>query len=271
MSGDAGALSPLEHRPLPILWIVGSALSALQVHWRDLLRAMFVPVLLLEACLIASTALHEVNETLSIGLFHARMLAFPLFAVRWHRLVLRDEAVERIVPPFDRTLFVYTAWAAAGYAAIEIRDAASTWLAENGHNTLDILLGLAVLQLVFSVAFLRLEFVLPAAAVGDPTGLSRAWTLGRGNTWALFFVGILTTIVIAFPFLPLFVIYDEPSVLLTRHLYGDDVVAMLVARFVQAVLWMTVVSFQTGTISYAYRYLTTDEVAAYPPLPRLPD
>ena len=269
--GGAEEERSAQVRRLPVLWVVANAVSALHRHGRELLRAMIVPLLVFQGGLLLSAFLNERGSSFTQFAYQARLIAFPLFAVRWHRLVIRGDTVESAWPRIDSAYFVYSTWAAAGYTLNFAWDLTTAWIVTNEMSSFAIASGSIAVQLTLFVALLRLELVLPAVSVGDSPSLAHAWRVGRGNTWRLFFVTSLVAIVFTLPLLPLAIFYDSPNDALSRHFASPDVGVRFLARLAQSVLWVILVAMQTGAVSFAYRYLTTDEVATYPALPRLSD
>ena len=102
-------------RSLPIAWLIHATVSSIWRHGRALVYAIALPAAVVLAGNLASAALAPEAPMIAFGIRLVSMLAFPLFAVRWHRLVLRGEPVVGFLPTLEPAIWHYSRWAVAAF------------------------------------------------------------------------------------------------------------------------------------------------------------
>lgn len=245
---------------LPIGWTARATFGSLWHNGPALARAIILPATLLLAGNLSSAWLESRAPFAGVLARLVGLLAFPIFAVRWHRLLLRGEAIASPIPTLDRSIAVYGAWAGGFYLATSAYD----------HTYAHALAALAPESSVFgrfvayqtgfvalSIVLLRLSLALPAAALGESTALRRIWGLGRGNTVALCVATLAVALLSALPFAP-FVAMDVDAVEHVRRLWDSPSVSTRLLGYALVMsTWCLATAIEVGLTSHCYGFLAT--------------
>ncbi len=137
-------------------------------------------------------------------------LAYALFAVRWHRLVLLDDRGGVFTEPLAKRNFLFFAYtlflALTPFLPMLVVMFKPWWNFVQGASPeefqqmmMAMAMWMPVLGLFAFILYLvmfRLSLLLPAAAVDRPLGFGEAWRRLGGNTWRL--IGASALVAIAF-------------------------------------------------------------------------
>lgn len=178
------------------------------------------------------------------------LLMFCVFAVAWHRFVLlgrRDTnfpiqfiAKHREVKYGYYLVIIFLLGMAVGLV-VQV-----AWIGLSPSNPMAHFAALIAGPIAGALIAVRLAMLLPAIAIGAPTGIRAAWRQLHGSGWRLFIALVLVSIP---PVVVSFVI---------EGLIAETITGVVV---VQAISWLHSALLVT-VISLAYRYLVMDGPAS---------
>lgn len=190
---------PPQAPPLPLADIVKQAFRLPWERRADFIRALALPALAIVAIRVGWwLATDGLGSALSWAAWIAHGLAWILFAVACHRLVLLDLRGDRVpkVPGWGRQETIFALAGAlicatvmvAGMVALLPIGLVVSIVSGPLWETIDRPVGAVLGTYVFA----RIAPVLPAAAIGARVNLPEMWRKTRGNGWRLaFVVGVL--------------------------------------------------------------------------------
>lgn len=144
-------------------------------------------------------------------------LAYALFAVRWHRLVLLDDRGGVFTEPLAKRNFLFFGYtllfALAPILPILVLMLEPWWLYAQGASPQEfqqmmmpmaMWMGLLVpVVFILYLVMFRLSLLLPAAAVDRPLGFGEAWRRLGGNTWRLIGASVLVGLAFVIAIIPI--------------------------------------------------------------------
>lgn len=264
---------------LPVVATVLSAFGDLVTNWRAAVRmsATWGAILVgvgtgAFAMLVAAQPTLAANPLLNLLVLYSPLIVYMLFAISaavgWHRLLLLDEAPQRIYLRLDRPVWRYVGasflmaliiWGVSFALSFPLLIAAGLLLggnpAEWSATQIAILTGVgAALYIVAALVALRLSIALPARAIGERMRFRDAITATRGNSWRI--VGGTFLI-----FVPIGIVHAIMNLLLdfqVRMENGDlnwlSIVGFLVTMAIALAALVALTLVSVGYISRAYRF-----------------
>ncbi|MEM9681959.1 MAG: hypothetical protein AAF942_01725 [Pseudomonadota bacterium] len=250
----------------------------------DLVRMMAAPVVALSILGIGISALFRdfdpaaeeasISGLQFVGLIIGLalpMLFYVMFAVAWHRRCLRSEEQTTILTAlrWDRrkTLFLFRfimISIIAGLSTLPILVIGGIVGATGalglgaagggGPNTpeqLIVFLNL-ILIFVFMLVQVRLSLLLPATAIDQKLTLAETWTIGRGNSWRLLSILLLS---MAPAMLVLIVVGSAMGAISQATGLGQAMTVEFVVRLVFNLAYYIVIAASVSALSISYREL----------------
>lgn len=187
---------PLNHR-LPVFKIIAGALSIAWFSWREYLRVLAVPTLMLVS-VWAVTAVFGGDSRAYVSWIALPLygLAFALFAVTCHRFILLH-ASERGPGSIaiGRRELRFLVWMVGVYALVTLLTMLPLTLlininsvaeAEARADEFDLMQKLASIPAYYVLG--RISLVFPAIAIDLDASLKWSWHMTNGNGWRMFII-----------------------------------------------------------------------------------
>jgi len=202
-------------RTLPVFKAFRHMLNGVAAHWRPAFRIAAPWLFLITVFTIWNVKSHpfEANSPFSTTVSWSdgltiviNLVALSSFAVSWHKFILRDEPLEKVIPfRVDRWVLNYIARNLLIYLVCLVPFVVLiTGLVIAADLLKPLLIALLIQLAIFGY---RMSLSLPASAIGDTTtGLKRSLEITKGNNLRILGLLALTYLVLAAALLALFIV-----------------------------------------------------------------